>query len=357
MLKVSTKKKPLGMVKKLPKFRYGKDLVSFWALDVLDRKDDGKYAVDFTGENVNVYILDSGLTSKHPGFPLKNARVVWAKDNDFLDGDCEGHGSHLAGIVVGSVAGVAKRAQVHMLRIMGCVDKFSSGDFIRGLQHLKTIIKYPAIISLSLGSDKKAIEETDRLKIISLLNEFTQKLNVPVIVSSGNSGEARCESMYEGVKDLIVVGSADSDYRISKFSNFGECVDFYGPGENIWSHSNETKNFLYRRKRGSSQATPFVAGISALLMEIEGRQVPPKELKLKLMRQSEYRVELGDRMYPFVYVPLSQKTTSKLSVVSSTSQKAESDKLLIIIGSTTALAVALVIGILLCVYCGKRKAK
>lgn len=72
------------------------------------------------------------------------------------------------------------------------------------------------------------------------------------------------------VKDrIIVVGSIgietnykdDSGYHISNFSNLGNRVDVFAPGENIFS----TVINGYDKKDGTSMAAPHVAGIAAMV--------------------------------------------------------------------------------------------
>ncbi|KAJ1516833.1 hypothetical protein HMI55_001285 [Coelomomyces lativittatus] len=279
---------------------------------MMDGKVDGGYVYDYTGRGVNVYILDSGLLSQHPGFPRKNAKVIWSKDGGTEDGDCEGHGSHLAGIVAGDVCGVAKEAQVKMLRIMDCDSNFNTMDLISALRFLQKNIVKPAVINFSFGSGKEMDSRKYIKEIRQIMNTITVTMEVPIIVSSGNNDSQDCDIIYENVKDLIVVGSASRKQKRSFFSNYGECVDLYGPGEDVWSHSNTTRGELYAKRSGSSQAAPFVTGVSALLMERNGKHLTPKELKIALMEIAAYKVQVRDRLYPMVQAPITKQTTLKI---------------------------------------------
>ena len=57
--------------------------------------------------------------------------------------------------------------------------------------------------------------------------------------------------------------SNEQDIR-SSFSNFGSCLGVFAPGNNIVSAA---PGGGYANKRGTSQATPFVAGVAALVLE------------------------------------------------------------------------------------------
>lgn len=58
---------------------------------------------------------------------------------------------------------------------------------------------------------------------------------------------------------ILVVGAVDTDYTICDFSNGGDRVDVYAPGENIASTSAKGYNVF----SGTSTAAPQVAGAAA----------------------------------------------------------------------------------------------
>ena len=67
---------------------------------------------------------------------------------------------------------------------------------------------------------------------------------------------------YPDVYDrIIVVGSVSQDMEISWFSNGGNRVDIYAPGEAIYSTCNDDYSYM----SGTSQAAPHVAGVAAMV--------------------------------------------------------------------------------------------
>jgi subtilisin family serine protease len=88
-----------------------------WHLDRIDQRAlpwDTTYNYSSSGAGVHVYILDTGIRVTHQEF---GGRASVA--NDFVgDGqngnDCNGHGTHVAGLVGGSTWGVAKQASLHI---------------------------------------------------------------------------------------------------------------------------------------------------------------------------------------------------------------------------------------------------
>ena len=61
---------------------------------------------------------------------------------------------------------------------------------------------------------------------------------------------------------IIVVGSVNKKMQISDFSNGGDRVDIYAPGEDIYSTWTNNK---YKNDTGTSMAAPHVAGVAAMV--------------------------------------------------------------------------------------------
>jgi len=59
--------------------------------------------------------------------------------------------------------------------------------------------------------------------------------------------------------DAITVGATDSSDSRASFSNYGSCLDIFGPGVSIYSAGTADNNDL-RSMSGTSMATPHVAG-------------------------------------------------------------------------------------------------
>jgi subtilisin family serine protease len=174
------------------------------------------------------------------------ADILWtAKDLKLADDrrnskDCSGHGSHVAGIIGGKVTGIAKEVQLHAIRVLGCLGEANNQDIIEGLNHLIQVIQRPAIVNLSLGprlEEDKTFYRSELL--IETLNKFTQDYDVPVVFAAGNDNIGVCSPISSDVKNLITVGALSrvgntANFERAPSSNFGPCVNFYAPGDNIW---------------------------------------------------------------------------------------------------------------------------
>lgn len=55
--------------------------------------------------------------------------ILFSQGND---GDCQGHGTHCAGIIAGKRYGVAKAAKVYAVRVLGCYNYGSWSSIIDG---------------------------------------------------------------------------------------------------------------------------------------------------------------------------------------------------------------------------------
>ncbi|HVF40511.1 MAG TPA: S8 family serine peptidase, partial [Gemmatimonadaceae bacterium] len=99
-----------------------------WGLDRIDQRAlplNQTYSYDFTGAGVTAYIIDTGIRSSHSEFEGRASvgfNVFAADPTDpvlgYDGGDCEGHGTHVAGTVGGKTFGVAKQVKLVGVRVL-----------------------------------------------------------------------------------------------------------------------------------------------------------------------------------------------------------------------------------------------
>ncbi|MES1913966.1 MAG: hypothetical protein MHM6MM_006107 [Cercozoa sp. M6MM] len=245
------------------------DLCS-WGLDRISQDDlplSGEYTHDPEGgRNVDVYIVDTGINTKHDDF---NGRAKFGasfpSDARHHDTDCQGHGTHVAGTVGGTHFGVAKAATLIGVKVMGCLGFGSTSDIVQGIdwvtrQHTRSGKAF-SVLNMSLGGSQS--------DVLDAAVDASSAAGVVNVVAAGNSRGDACHLSPAGAETAFTVGSTSKKDKISYFSERGPCVDIQAPGSSITSASNKPyKNGAtpegQKTQSGTSMAAPHVAGAVAV---------------------------------------------------------------------------------------------
>lgn len=215
--------------------------------------------VQSEGEGIKVAVLDTGIDTDHPD--LMDA-VAGHKDftGDGIE-DTNGHGTHCAGIIgarkngVGFV-GVAPKCTLLIGKVL---DNSGSGSYEWIASGIDWAVQEGAdIISMSLGGP--GTEPTLHRAIHLALAEGRT-----VICAAGNEGSFGVNTIgYPGrYGSVITIAAHDPNGNPAGFSSRGGEIDFMAPGTDIWS---TYKDGGFAELSGTSMATPFVAGMAALIL-------------------------------------------------------------------------------------------
>ena len=211
--------------------------------------------------------------------------------------DDNGHGTHVSGIIAsggrlgdGSGIGVAPESGIVMLKVL---EKDGSGkikNMIRGMEwillnHEKYGIR---IVNISVGMPVKNIENPEEEELVKKVEQLWNT-GLVVVVAAGNDGPAPYTITSPGTsRKVITVGTgkeAGGDYS-GQGPVPGTCVckpDIIAPAINILSCDNHGKN--YKRRSGTSMATPIVSGTVALLLSNEP-WLSNRDVKIRLMQSA-----------------------------------------------------------------------
>jgi len=236
------------------------------------------------GAGTKVFVLDTGMdrewaNGKDGEF---QGRVLVGKD--FTDdkvgtADQNGHGTHCAGTVLGKKYGVAKKATLIPVKVLGGPNGQGLWRWvIAGLEWIQSQCRKgdKCVASASLGGPKS-----------DQLNKAVDNLvdsGVVVVVAAGNENSDACLRSPASASMAITVGAHDYKMRRSPFSNFGNCVDIWAPGSAVLS---TTKNGKIEYMGGTSMAAPHVSGIVAELLRTSNeRGAAVKQAVLQIAKQN-----------------------------------------------------------------------
>lgn len=224
------------------------------------------------GQGVNVGIIDSGV-SNHPDLQdnLKQGFDYTTSTTDVTDNI--GHGTFVAGLIAANansrgIVGVAEETNIIPLKCFDTGYTTTVSDICQVIKDAVDIYDCD-IINMSLGIDSYS-------SMLERYINYAHNAGVIIVAAVGNNETASL--CYPAAYDNVIgVGSINSAYEKSYFSQYNSSVDFVAPGELVWSTSNTGS---YTRKSGTSFSTPLVVGLIASMMNIDDTLTHDKIMSL-----------------------------------------------------------------------------
>jgi subtilisin family serine protease len=196
-----------------------------------------------------------------------------AADNLSDPMDENGHGTHCSGIIGAEgdndegIAGINWKVKIMPLKFMGRGGFGTTKDAIEAINYAidrKRNGVNVRVINASWGSTmySKALEDVIRA---------AGEEGILFVAAAGNNGSSNDRSPHYpsnyNLPNVISVAALDRNDNLASFSNFGvKTVHIAAPGREILS------TWLgddYREASGTSMATPYVAGVAALILASE----------------------------------------------------------------------------------------
>jgi subtilisin family serine protease len=257
---------------------------------------------DLTGNNITVAIIDTGIFGNHSAF-TNDGLLNWSNriikfidiitNTSDMPQDDNGHGTWVASILGGNCSvyqGVAPGVNFVILRIFDSSRETNVSILEKAINWVvqnKDLYNIK-IASMSFG----AKPESYNLFQIAYLQQLVRRLvdnGIFVVAAGGNDGDSskisgdRTINSPASDKKVLAVGGVDYDGEMYEFSSGGpsfELVikpDVCAPAVGIYGAD---KDFIddYTLRSGTSGATPFVAGLAALMLEKE-KTLTPMQLK------------------------------------------------------------------------------
>ncbi len=262
-----------------------------WGLDRIDQRGlplDGQFRFAADGSGVNAYVMDSGIRARHPGFEGRAVGAVNVTDDGIpSDQDCDGHGTHVSGILGSGPAGVAKGVTLYSVKVLNCESTGTWSEYIAGIDWVIANHRKPAVINASIGGGYlSAVHEAVRRAVAN---------GITFVASAGNGSSDACGAFPGAVSEIIAVGSSSVNDIRASYSNYGPCVDLFAPGVDITSLSNLDNGNTVRS--GTSMAAPHVAGAAALYLQ-RHPDASPEEVRAALTNAATRNVVVNAGLGP-----------------------------------------------------------
>ncbi|MFF0275660.1 S8 family peptidase [Streptomyces sp. NPDC004330] len=231
-----------------PAASWGLDRIDQWKLPL-----DNDFTTRGNGAGVTAYILDTGIDYAHDEFGGRAAFGFDAMGDGRAGQDCNGHGTHVAGTVAGNTYGVARKAGLVSVRVLGCDGRGAYSGMIAGLDWVAKNARHPAVLNGSLGGDRS-----------TALNNAATALaaaGVLPVIAAGNDAKDACNVSPASATGVVTVAASNRWDEETSFSNHGRCVEIFAPGQDIVSARLGGGSVALN---GTSMAAPHVAGVVAL---------------------------------------------------------------------------------------------
>jgi subtilisin family serine protease len=265
------------------------------------------WAVTKGSEQVVVAVIDSGVDYDHPDLVnniWRRPEIIKSYEDEELGSiddehglnlvehngdpmDLNGHGTHCAGIIGAQggngigIAGVNWNVKIMPLRFMDGDGAGTTADAIEAINYVINRRRAGVnvrIISASWGSNtrSRALEDVIRkaydegiLFVAAAGNDTSDNDQTPHYPSSYNLG------------NVVSVAAINRNDQLTAFSNYGaKSVHVAAPGEEILSTWLDQS---FAEKKGTSMATPFVAGVAALILS-QNPRMSVDDLRAKILK-------------------------------------------------------------------------
>jgi subtilisin len=226
---------------------------------------EAAHGENLKGAGVKVAVIDTGIDYNHPdlmGNYVGGTNTAYPDDDDPFDDSYNSHGTHVAGVTAAElngegVVGVAPEASLYAVKALDGGGVGLVSWIIAGLDW--AVANHMDIVNMSLGADIHSQAFADACAA-------AYEAGILLVAAAGNTygGEVLYPARFGSV---IAVGATYMDDTVTSMSPVGPEVELVAPGSGINSTvSLYSYPTLYSTLSGTSQASPHVAGVAALVL-------------------------------------------------------------------------------------------
>lgn len=216
------------------------------------------YYPENSGDNISVYLMDSGVDITHPELSGSNIVNLYSYDNTW--DDPSGHGTGLASLVVGNSVGVSPNAILKVVKIpMGTSNTTNYSQLMEAFNAILAdhTTNTVAVINCSWVIPKSQILDT---KILEM-----QAAGFVVVAAAGNKMLKADDFSPVGLDTVLGVAASDAydrviSWDISAGSNWGPEVDITAPGIDV---PVAAPDGTLRSSAGTSVSAAIVSAVAA----------------------------------------------------------------------------------------------
>lgn len=219
------------------------------------------------GTGIKIAVLDTGAPNHMDLNTNLLPPINCSRSATVFDGN--GHQTHVSGIIAAvangfGIIGVAPEAKILSIKVLDDSGHSGYEEIAAGIR--EAVNAGVDIINMSLGAPVEPPQCLyDAIKLAA-------SKGIIIISAAGNdAGAVNWPARYD---EVIAVAAIDKNGAMASFSSHGPKVAVEAPGVDIFS---TYLNGQYALMCGTSQASPFVAGICALLLawQRSNPSIPP----------------------------------------------------------------------------------
>jgi subtilisin family serine protease len=251
---------------------------------------------EIQGKGVSVGVIDTGIDGKHPALQGKIALFYDAAANKITEPvDRDQHGTHVSGTIAGGDRTTTNIGVAPEAKIIGSAALDGYDVMLKAMQFMLDPDGNPETQdSPKLVSNSWNAGGAPDIELFYRAISAWEAAGILPVFSAGNSGPgAQTITTPHEHPSVFAVGATGKDQKIAKFSSRGpakfkgqlvEKPDFTAPGVDIVSTIPGGKMASFS---GTSMACPHVAGVSALLYQVN-KNFTPAQIKEILMKTLTY---------------------------------------------------------------------